>query len=239
MEQPDTLLNEVLESAARLQEIVPDAVLVGGTAAAYYAVHRTSYDHDHVLSDLNKRFDIVLEAIESTDGWITNRVVPNKIILGELGEIEAGVRQLIRRKPLEVTTVKLPSGNSLRVPTLDETLRIKGYLIVNRNQTRDFLDVVALAEHMGKREAAVVLAGIDDYYGDQRADGNGVATQLVRQLAEPLPKDSRTTRELSRYRQLDRRWHDWGAVTAVCQELASETLAVATAQTSEGEEDGA
>ena len=39
-------LVRVLESAARLQEVVPDAVLVGGSAAALWANHRFSYDHD-------------------------------------------------------------------------------------------------------------------------------------------------------------------------------------------------
>lgn len=92
---------------------------------------------------------------------------------------------------------------------------------------------------MGRREAAAVLAAIDEYYGDQRTDGQGVASQLARQLAEPRPKDSRTTRELSRYRQLGRRWHDWGAVAVVCQELASEMLAIATDRISEGGEGGA
>lgn len=79
-------LVRVLESAARLQEVVPDAVLVGGSAAAPWASHRTSFDHDHVLQDLSDRFDAVLEAIEATDGWVTNRVTPGKIILGELGD---------------------------------------------------------------------------------------------------------------------------------------------------------
>ena len=40
----------VLSSAARLQQILPDAVLVGGTAAAIHAEHRLSRDADHVLS---------------------------------------------------------------------------------------------------------------------------------------------------------------------------------------------
>jgi hypothetical protein len=71
----------------------------------------------------------------------TNRVTPGKIILGELGDIESGVRQLIRTRPLEVTEVALPSGHVLRVPAPDETLRIQGYLIVRRNQVRDYLDV--------------------------------------------------------------------------------------------------
>ena len=58
---------------------------------------------------------------------MTNRVTPGKIILGELGDIESGVRQLIRNRLLEVTEVELPSGHVLRVPTPDERLRIKGF----------------------------------------------------------------------------------------------------------------
>ncbi len=46
-------LVRVLESAARLQTVVPDAALVGGSAAALWASHRTSFDHDHVLADLS------------------------------------------------------------------------------------------------------------------------------------------------------------------------------------------
>jgi hypothetical protein len=209
-------LDDVLESAARLQEVVPDAVLVGGSAAAWHAGHRISFDHDHVLADLRDRFDIVLEAIERTDGWVTNRVVPGKIILGELGDIEAGVRQMIRRRPLEVTEVELPSGRRVRVPTLDEILRVKAFLIVRRNQTRDYLDVAALADHAGLDHAASVLARMDAYYADQHGEGDGVASQVARQLAEPRPADARTTRELAHYKRLDARWHDWKAVTATC-----------------------
>ena len=161
-------LVRVLESAARLQEVVPDAILVGGSAAALWANHRFSHDHDHVLQDLSDRFDAVLEAIEATDGWVTNRVTPGKIILGELGDIESGVRQLLRKRPLEVAEVELPSGQVLRVPTPDETLRIKGYLIVRRNQVRDYLDVAALSDRYGIAHAADVLRHIDAYYSDQR-----------------------------------------------------------------------
>jgi hypothetical protein len=104
--------------------MVPDAVLVGGSAAALYAGHRDSYDHDHVLADLRERFDVVLEALESDGEWVTNRVVPGKVILGQLGDIEAGVRQMIRTRPLETTHVMLPSGRVLTVPTAEEALRI-------------------------------------------------------------------------------------------------------------------
>jgi hypothetical protein len=218
-------LLRVLESAARLQEILPDAVLVGGSAAALWANHRSSQDHDHVLEDLSARFDTVLEAIEATDGWVTNRVTPGKIILGELGDIESGVRQLIRNVPLEVVEVALPSGQVLRVPTPDETLRIKGYLIVRRNQVRDYLDVAALSDRYGIPHSADVLGHIDDYYADQRgAESEGVATQLARQLADPRPADVRTIEQLGQYKGLDARWANWKNVTEVCRSVAVEMV---------------
>ena len=66
------MLDDVLASAARLQEIVPGAVLVGEAATAMYAGHRESFDHDHVLEDLAERYAEVVEAIEATDGWVTS-----------------------------------------------------------------------------------------------------------------------------------------------------------------------
>jgi len=223
LDRPELL--RVLESAAQLQQIVPDAVLVGGSAAALWADHRSSYDHDHVLEDLEARFDTVLEAIEATDGWVTNRVTPGKIILGELGDIESGVRQLIRKVPLEVVEVALPSGQTLRVPTPDEILRIKGYLVVRRNQVRDYLDVAALSDRYGISHAADVLGHIDNYYSDQRdAGAEGVATQLARQLAAPKPADDRTITQLSRYKDLDARWTDWKNVTDICRSVAVEMV---------------
>lgn len=221
------LLLRVLESAARLQEVVPDAVLVGGSAAALYAGHRVSFDHDHVLTDLRDRFDAVLEAVEATEGWVTNRVTPHKIILGRLGDVEAGVRQLRRRRPLDVAEVVLPSGAVLRVPTPDETLRVKGYLITARNRVRDFLDVAALAERAGLERAASVLVGIDAFYEDQRSavgGRGGVGDQLVRQLSDPRPADTTVIRELPRYKGLASRWHDWDEVRARCAALAAAML---------------
>jgi transcriptional regulator with XRE-family HTH domain len=85
----------------------------------------------------------------------------------------------------------LPSGRTLTVPTAEETLRIKGFLIVRRNQTRDYLDVAALADRYGLEKAAPVLARIDDYYADQHGAGSGVAfpgnckVVVTRNLPEP------------------------------------------------------
>lgn len=217
-------LDEVLRSAARLQELVPDAVLVGGTAAALYAGHRDSTDHDHVVADLSDRFDAVLEALESDPDWILNRATPGKIILGSLGDIETGIRQLIRRRPLETQAVTLADGTSLIVPTPAETVRIKAYLIVKRNQTRDFLDVAALSDRFGTEWSAGVLAGIDDYYDASASDGTAVASQLVRQLGEPRPKDDRTVGQLTAYKNLTVRWQSWQSVVAQCQALADAML---------------
>jgi hypothetical protein len=215
---PDFLA--VLESASRLQQLVPDAVLVGGSAAAWHAGHRLSMDHDHVLADLADRFEIVLDALEGDGGWATNRVVPGKVILGNLDGIESGVRQMIRQRPLEVAEATLPSGATLVVPTEDESLRIKGFLVVRRNQTRDYLDVAALADHMGIGQAAATLSHIDEYYADQRGSEDGIATQLARQLADPKPKDISVTRQLGSYRKLARRWTSWTEVCGILSEVA-------------------
>lgn len=213
-------LARVLEAAARLQAVVPDAVLVGGSAAAFHACHRDSVADDHVVADLAERFDAVLAALEATSGWVTNRVVPEKLVLGELGGIETGVRQLRRRLTLETMEIELASGHHVVVPTIEETLRIKGYLVVRRNQTRDYLDLAALSDRYGIENAAAVLSRIDAYYEDQR-HGSGVATQLARQLADPQPKDISTTKHLDGYKNLDPRWHDWKVVAGQCRSLAA------------------
>lgn len=213
-------MDAVLRSAARLQALVPDTVLVGGSAAAFFAGHPVSFDHDHVMDDLAERFEQVLEALEAEGDWVTNRITPGKIILGELGGIEAGVRQLIRRRPLETARAELGDGGVVTVPTAAETLRVKGFLVVRRNRTRDYLDVAALADHLQVGQAAAVLARIDEYYADQHGGGDGVASQIARQLADPRPADSSVTRELHRYRHLAERWHDWTTVVTACRRLA-------------------
>jgi hypothetical protein len=215
----------VMESAAHLQRLVPGAVLVGGAAAVLYADHRESRHHDHLLEDLEDRFEMVLEAVEEDEGWATNRVAPGKVILGHLDGIEAGVRQMIRKTPLEVTKVEVPSGAEVVVPTIEETLRIKAFLIVRRNQTRDYLDVAALTAVLGVDRAADVLSRIDEYYADQLGAGEGVASQLVRQLSDPKPADRSVIDQLSSYRRLQQRWKDWSAVSEALGEVAERMVA--------------
>lgn len=221
---PPADLLPVLASAARLQQVVPDAVLVGGTASAAYAGHRLSFDHDHVL-ELRDRYEAVLEAVEATDGWATSvrASKPPMTIMGRLGGIEAGLRQLRRRRPLETQLFDV-AGGQIRVPTLPETLRVKAYLVVQRNQVRDYLDVAALADRWGIADSAQILGAIDDYYDDRSKDDESVVTALVPRLADPQPRDSRTLADLPRYKGLAARWHDWAETRRVCADLAQAML---------------
>jgi hypothetical protein len=208
---------QVLSCAARLQRILPDAVLVGGTASAIHAEHRFSRDADHVLTDLRSRFDDVLNELESVAGWKTARVQRPVQILGSLDGIETGVRQLIRDEPLETTVVNY-HGERITLPTEGEILRIKGVLILKRNATRDYLDFIALADHMGAEHLALALQSFDRLY--QQTNGESPLQQLQVQLSSAMPYDLDET-ELSQYKNLAPRWHDWNAVKTACSHAAT------------------
>lgn len=221
LQSQSTELVRVLESAARLQQLVPDAVLVGGSAAAWHAGHRISFDHDHVLTDLNQRFDAVLGALEADPHFVLNRAAHGKIILGKLGGIETGVRQLIRQVPLETQRISLPSGHELAVPTIAEALRIKAYLALKRNQTRDYLDIAALASDMGMDNAACVLREMDRFYADAARGDDAVSSQVARQIAAPQPRDASVTRQLHAYKGIQPPWDSWENVRATLAVLAA------------------
>jgi len=147
------------------------------------------------------------------------RAQPGKIILGELGGIETGLRQLLRSRPLETADTEV-RGKRLVVPTLAEILRIKAWLALSRNQTRDYLDIAALADQIGLDEAATVLAAMDEHYADINRRPEAVASQLVKQLADPRPRDADVTTQLASYKALDPRWQDWSTVKTVLADLA-------------------
>lgn len=203
---------EILSSAAHLQRILPEAVLVRGTAASVHAGHRILVDADHVLTDLRQRFDEILAKLESVAGWETNRVQTPVQILGSLDGIDTGVRQLIREEPLETMIIEV-FGLKLTVPTQEEILRIKGVLILKRNATRDYLDFVALADFMDEAKMAHALRHFDRPY--PQPSGESALQQLQIQLANPLPFDL-DPRKLDEYKHLNARWHDWEAVRAAC-----------------------
>jgi hypothetical protein len=174
----------VLSSAARLQRILPDAVLA---------------------------------QLESVAGWKTARVRRPVQILGSLDGIETGVRQLIRDAPLETTVMDF-RGERIAIPTEAEILRIKGVLILKRNAARDYLDFVALADHMGDDKVARALQSFDTLYRQENSESP--LQQLQIQLANALPYDLEET-ELSEYKNLDPRWHAWDTVKAACARMAA------------------
>lgn len=89
--------------------------------------------------------------------------------------------------------------------------------------TRDYLDLVALAERLGVNAPAAVLE-LDEYYEDQVGPGGRrIATQLVKQLTDPAPYDLDAV-DLLHYRDLVPRWRDWNTVVQDGRSLAGTVL---------------
>jgi hypothetical protein len=209
----------LLSHAALLQAKIPSAVLVGGTAAALHAHHRVSFDHDHVMGDLARHYDSAIAALESIVGWRTGRRVRGKLVLGKIDGIEAGLRNRRRSAPLATAIVTLPSGRRLKLPTVEEMLRIKAFLIVERNAARDYLDVAALADHLGLRKSAEALDRMNELYAEFAGEGGSMLSSVVVKLAKPDPYDL-TTIDLKEYKGIVAPWNDWRAVESQCRSLA-------------------
>lgn len=140
--------------------------------------------------------------------------------MGSLDGIQAGLRNLRRTRPLETMRIEVAPDLFVTAPTAEEMLRVKAYMVVQRNAVRDYLDVVALAHHLGSDEAISVLSGIDRYYDDRSRVAGSVLTGLVLALTKPEPRDDEITAELVNYRGLEPRWQQWSDVVAACQSLA-------------------
>jgi hypothetical protein len=210
---------KLLAHAALLQTKLPGAVLVGGTAAAVHARHRFSVDHDHVIKDLAKNYDKAIAAVESIVGWRTKRRIKGKLVLGEIDKIDAGLRNQRRSAPLETITVDLPGRRKLKLPTVEEMLRIKVYLAVERNATRDYLDVAALSHHLGTRKSAQALDRMNELYAEFAGEGGDMLSTVVVTLSNPEPHDL-TEVDLREYKGIVAPWNDWHAVAAQCRTLA-------------------
>lgn len=213
----------LLAHAALLQARVPSAVLVGGTAAALHAGHRFSFDHDHVIKDLAGSYDKSIASLESIVGWRTNRRIRGKLILGEIGGIDAGLRNQRRSAPLETTTLSLADGKPLNVPTVAEMLRIKAFLVVERNATRDYLDVAALSDHLGKRASVAALVRMNELYAEFAGEGGDMLTTIIVKLSNPDPYDL-TEVDLTEYKGIIAPWNDWRAVEEQCRSVAAALL---------------
>ncbi len=208
--------DELLSAASRLQQVLPGAVPVGGTASAIHPNYLFSRDADPVQTDLRARFNEVLGDVESVAGWKTARVQRPVLVLGSLDGIETGVRQLIRQEPLETVVVET-AGGPITVPSHTEILRIKGVLALKRNATRDYVDFAALAHAIGHDRAAAALERFDDLYPQE--SGESSLQQLIVQFTSPEPFDL-DEQNLPEYKGLEKRWHLWVDVKAECAAVA-------------------
>ena len=214
----------LLAHAAALQAKIPSAILVGGTAAAVHARHRFSIDHDHVVKDLANNYDAAIRALESIAGWRTNRRVKGKMVLGGVNNIAAGLRNQRRSVPLETTEVSVRGGR-IRLPTIGETLRIKAFLLVDRNATRDYLDVAALSHHMSLKKSALALERMNELYAEFAGEGGDMLTSVVIKLSAPDPYDL-TDVDLTEYKGIIAPWNDWRAVEKQCAALGAAILSL-------------
>lgn len=196
----------LLAAERHLQQLVPSAVLVGGTAAALHAGHRRSADGDHVLTDLRERFDEVLASLGEAAGWRTDRVKRPVLILGSLDGILTGIRQLRREQPIETEEVE-----GLRVPTLAEMARIKAWLLAIRYTVRDYLDTVVLFERLGEAGVTDALRPFDAIY--RQDNGASPLAEVAERLAEGAPTDHAEV-DLGTYKGLVAPWNDWTHVLA-------------------------
>lgn len=210
---------EVLKAAAELQQIIPGTILVGGTAAAIHAGHRVSLDADHVLSDLAERFDDLLEFLETKKKWTTRRVQPPKMILGNFHGVETGIRQLMRTFPLETKQVRF-QDRLIVVPTPEEMLRVKGWLVITRNAIRDYIDVAALSAFIGKERSSDALKNFDTCYRDIYKEREiSPLLQLGRQLSEPRPYDLEDI-DIKNYKGIVAPWDSWDNIKKQCEDIS-------------------
>ena len=209
----ERVVAEGIALQARLDWLAP--VAVGGTAAALHCQHRFSLDVDVVTPGLSADFDRSADALEHWEDWKTNRCQKPIIILGERHSVQLGVRQLRRRVPLQVTRVR-----GLRVPTAREILRIKAFLCTERRAVRDFVDVAALAKHLGD---TVAIAGLG--YLNLTYEPVGAQSRVTRfaEVCEQEPLDLHAV-PLADYKGLQPPFTDWGFVRTTCQNLARQLL---------------
>jgi len=191
----------LLAAELHLQQLLPGTVLVGGTAASLHVGHRISLDGDHVLEDLRATYDDVLARLEAAAGWQTERIKPPVLILGRLEGVATGIRQLRRTAPLETEIIR-----GLRVPTLAEMARIKGWLLATRYTVRDYLDTVALFERLGDAGATRAMKVFDALYA--QLSNASPLVEVCERLGEGMPADAPEV-DLATYRGLQPPWNDW------------------------------
>jgi hypothetical protein len=206
-------LVKVIEAGARMNQVVPEGVALGGAVCALYAQHRLSIDVDFVLEDLRDRFDEVRDRLLDYPGWREARIRPPYLILGSVEQVEIGFRQLRRKAPIETQTVSTEKG-PLTIPTLEEMLRIKAFLAYERNYVRDFFDFAELAVRLSSESVVQSLLVLDEKMGWENRPS--VLLETVKALVQCQPRDLEEQGYAS-LRLIGPRLKSWEEVKSVCQ----------------------
>lgn len=206
--------NAMVDAGVKSQKTVPGAIPIGGTIAAFYANHRLSYDLDHLLMHLRGEFQNILETLEDIPDWKLAKKSMDKVILGSLGNIEVGFRQIRRKKPLKTVAVTTPYGDWV-IPTFGEMMNLKAAMIAVRGAVRDFLDFLALAKTANNNEAVLTnMMLIDsDFEGLQ---SHSVLLTVIQNLSDSAPEDLEDV-DLKKYKGLKPEFQDWEKVKIECQ----------------------
>lgn len=208
-------LEPIVRAGVRAAREVPGAIALGGTVCAMYAQHRLSIDIDFVVPDLRPRFNEVREHLHEVPGWKEASARPPVLLLGSLDGVQVGFRQIRRTAPMQTVTVETSAG-ALTIPTLEEMLVTKAFLIYNRNTVRDFIDFATLSTLLGDEHVVAALAGIDDTFAweGQPSVLLGVIKALL--LSEPSDEDANS---FGTFKWLMPRLASWQAVRERCGDI--------------------
>ena len=102
-------------------------------------------------------------------------------------------------------------------------LRIKAFPIVERNATRDYLDVAAVSHHPGKLRSAAAIEPMRHLYAEFAGEAGDILISVLVKLAAPDPYDL-TDVDLREYKGIIPPWNDWRAVESQCRSVALEML---------------
>jgi len=205
--------SRVVAAGVKAQQLMPGAIAVGGMAAALYAHHRVSNDTDHLLASLRDNFDATRQRLERAPEWKTARLQPPVLILGSLGGVQVGFRQSRRKDAIDSVTTQTDAG-PLTLPTLDEMIGMKAYLVYARNAVRDYLDFAALASCTDEANVLASLLKSDRRYGHLQTASVGL--EIAKRLCDPQPYDLSEI-DLRQYKGLAPQWQSWPKISDICR----------------------
>lgn len=111
----------------------------------------------------------------------------------------------------------------MKIPTIEEMLRIKAFLIVERNATRDYLDVAALSHHLGNSRSVAAIEPMRNLYAEFAGEAGDILISVLVKLADPDPYDL-TDVDLREYKGIIPPWNDWSSVVSQCRLIALQML---------------